>query len=184
LLGKGANYPSEAVFKEIGDKASLFSLHRCAMSGSTAPAVSWGREDCATFASQRAIRVGVVGLGGVSEAQIKVYLTLLRRFGELPMSNLSKPGTWKKEKSPFKYFSWFDGSLVLQFVDCMTGPKASEWAEFQAHRRLWAIIGILHVPSCAPGSMAGIEEEFKVRAAPFTIKLQWQLVAHHVNNRW
>lgn len=47
------------------------------------------------------------------------------------MANLSKPGTWKKEKSPFKYFSWFDGSIVLHFLDRSNNVKASEWQDFQ-----------------------------------------------------
>ena len=81
-----------------------------------------------SFASHRYLRIAVVPLGGIPEARFQAYLQLLRRFTELPIANLSKPGTWKKEKSPFKYFSWFDGTLLLHFLDrSASALRPSEW---------------------------------------------------------
>ena len=104
----------------------------------------------------------------------QVYLGLLRRFSDVPIANLSKPGTWKKEKSPFKYFSWFDGSIVLQFLDRSIPLQPSEWQDFQAHRRIWAVIGVLHVPSCDPGALASVEAEFQVS------RVEWRSKSLHV----
>jgi len=91
-------------------------------------------EDTHSFDAQRSLRVAVVPLGGVADDVFKRYFSLLRKTTEFPMGNLSKPGTWKKEKCPFKYFSWFDGSLMLEFVDRSRSTKNSEWEDFQVRR--------------------------------------------------
>lgn len=99
-------------------------------------------EEPTSFASHRRLRVAVVPLGGVPDARFRSYLSLLQRsFSELPMANLSKPGSWKKENSPFKYFSWFDGSLSLQYLDRAPPSSAAvpEWQDYQAFRRTWAV---------------------------------------------
>ena len=99
-------------------------------------------EEPTSFASHRRLRVAVVPLGGVPDARFRSYLSLLQRsFTELPMANLSKPGSWKKEKSPFKHFSWFDGSLLLQYLDRAppSSTAAPEWQDYQAFRRTWAV---------------------------------------------
>lgn len=99
-------------------------------------------EEPNSFAAHRQLRVAVVPLGGVPGARFRVYLSLLRRsFHELPMANLSKPGSWKKESSPFKHFSWFDGNLLLQYLDRAppSTSASSEWQDFQAFRRTWAV---------------------------------------------
>ncbi len=126
-------------------------------------------EEVTAFFAHRQLRVAVVPLGGLPDARFRTYLSLLRRFTELPMANLSKPGSWKKEKSPFKHFSWFDGSLLLQYLDRAPGlaVRPSEWQDFQAFRRTWAVIGVVHLPSCAPGAVRGIEAEFQERLKGF-----------------
>lgn len=88
-------------------------------------------EETTTFDAQRALRVAVVPLGGIAQEEFQRYFALLRKCSDIPMANLSKPGTWKKEKCPFKYFSWFDGSLRLQFVDRSQEIKPSEWEDYQ-----------------------------------------------------
>lgn len=128
------------------------------------------QDEPTSFAAHRGVRVAVVALGGIPEARFRTYFTLLKRFTDLPLANLSKPGSWKKEKSPFKYFSWFDGALSMQYVDRSASaalaaagrPSSSEWQDYQAHRRIWAVVGIVHIPSCAPGALKSIEQEFQV----------------------
>lgn len=127
-------------------------------------------EEPTSFASHRRLRVAVVPLGGVPDKRFRSYLSLLQRsFSVLPMANLSKPGSWRKEDSPFKYFSWFDGSLSLQYLDRAPplSAAAPEWQDYQAFRRTWAVIGIVHLPSCAPGVIDGIEGEFQERLRDF-----------------
>lgn len=99
-------------------------------------------EEPTSFASHRRLRVAVVPLGGVPDKRFRSYLSLLQRsFSVLPMANLSKPGSWRKEDSPFKYFSWFDGSLSLQYLDRAPplSAAAPEWQDYQAFRRTWAV---------------------------------------------
>jgi hypothetical protein len=128
-----------------------------------------------SFAAHRSLRVAVVPLGGIPPARFQQYLGLLRRFPELPMANLSKPGSWRKEKSPWKHFSWFEGSLLLRYDDHWPPSEESggglgalarpgpEWQDFQAHRRTWAVLGVVHIPSCTPGALRAIQAEFQVR---------------------
>ncbi len=132
-----------------------------------------------SFAAHRSLRVAVVPLGGIPPARFQQYLGLLRRFPELPMANLSKPGSWRKEKSPWKHFSWFEGSLLLRYDDHWPPSEAgssggggalsalarpgAEWQDFQAHRRTWAVLGVVHIPSCTPAALRSIQAEFQVR---------------------
>jgi hypothetical protein len=121
--------------------------------------------------------VAVVPLGGIPPGRFLQYLALLRRFLELPMANLSKPGSWRKEKSPWKHFSWFEGSLLLRYDD-QQPPRQTEagagaglgalarpgpeWQDYQAHRRTWAVVGVVHIPSCTPAVLKGVQAEFQV----------------------
>lgn len=134
-----------------------------------------------SFAAHRGVRVAVVPLGGILPVRFQQYLALLRRFPELPMANLSKPGSWRKEKSPWKHFSWFEGYLLLRYDDQPSPqqqPPAAEaggaglgalarpgleWQDYQAHRRTWAVVGVVHIPSCTPAVLKGVQAEFQVR---------------------
>jgi hypothetical protein len=145
------------------------------------PPIGGGEDDPApannSFAAHRSVRVAVVPLGGIPPARFQQYLGLLRRFPELSVANLSKPGSWRKEKSPWKHFSWFEGSLMLRYEDhwlrseegdadaglgalARPGP---EWQDYQAHRRTWAVVGIVHIPSCTPAALRAIQADFQVR---------------------
>lgn len=134
-----------------------------------------------SFAAHRSLRVAVVPLGGTPPARFQQYLGLLRRFPELPMASLSMPGSWRKEASPWRHFSWFEGSLLLRYEDGGGSSGASgggssggggdlgalarqgqEWQGFQAHRRTWAVLGIVHIPSCTAASLKGVQAEFQV----------------------
>jgi hypothetical protein len=112
--------------------------------------MDWHREECTSFSSQRQIRIAAVPLGHVPPAVFERYFKILQNVSEIPMANLSKPGTWKKEKSPFKYFSWFDGSIVLHFLDRSQNVRPSEWQEYQASAHTPAVYKTLKVRLTRP----------------------------------
>jgi hypothetical protein len=102
---------------------------------------------------------------GISETHFKLYLNLLRRFSEIQMPNLTMPGNWRKDKSPYKYFDWYEGSVMLHFVDrsMPSAVKAPESLEYQASKRVWAVIGLLHYPTCPKDAIAAVDQELQVK---------------------
>lgn len=122
-----------------------------------------GQDEGSTFGSNRSVRVAVVPLGEApgSEEYFLTYHGMLLNFTEISVADLSRPGDWKAAESPFKYFSWHQGSLKFSFIDRSHNSIAGEWDDFQAHRRIWGVIGILFYPLCPSDRLRTLEADWK-----------------------
>ncbi|XP_010244786.1 PREDICTED: trafficking protein particle complex II-specific subunit 120 homolog isoform X2 [Nelumbo nucifera] len=90
------------------------------------------------------IRIAVLPIGPVPQAQLRDYLSMLVRHRKVELSAISSFYT-EHQKSPFAHQPWDTGSLRFKFM--VGGSPPSPWADFQSNRKIHAVIGLCHCPS-------------------------------------
>jgi hypothetical protein len=100
-----------------------------------------------TLESHSAIKVVLLPVGNISSARFNQFAELIRSYSMLPIQNLTRPGGYSHERSPFKEFSWENGALYFHFCDS-PDQMQSNWEDFQGHKRTLAAIGICDCPNC------------------------------------
>jgi Transport protein Trs120 or TRAPPC9, TRAPP II complex subunit len=125
--------------------------------------------------SHAQVQVLLVPLGGIPKVIFERYCAMFKQIGTVPMQELTAPGEWTRQNCPFRHFSWTQGSFRFQFVrEGTTDGGLSEWGDIQAHRRVYAVLGIVHEPSCTPNEdgsagqdLALLQSELALAAAPY-----------------
>lgn len=94
----------------------------------------------------RVIRIAVLPTGGQIPADtLRYYISMLSQFNSVDLSSISSFYV-EHQKSPFAHQPWDSGSLLFKFV--IGGESASAWEDFQSNRKILAVVGICHCPSC------------------------------------
>ncbi|XP_010265703.1 PREDICTED: trafficking protein particle complex II-specific subunit 120 homolog [Nelumbo nucifera] len=90
------------------------------------------------------LRIAVLPIGTVPQAQLRDYVSMLVRHRKVELSAISSFYT-EHQKSPFANQPWDTGSLRFKFM--VGGSPPSPWEDFQSNRKILAVIGICHCPS-------------------------------------
>ncbi|OVA11580.1 TRAPP II complex [Macleaya cordata] len=93
------------------------------------------------------IRIAVVPIGRIPQAELREYVSMLVRHSRVELSAISSFYT-EHQKSPFAHQPWDTGSLRLKFI-IGGGIGGSPWEDFQSNRKILAVIGLCHCP-CSP----------------------------------
>jgi len=109
------------------------------------------------------VRILLVPVGGISPELFDRYCCLFESTSTLAISTLTQPDHWAASRSPFKHFTWQDGALKIRWLRntetasarsgtgsgsaCSSGGSLGQWANFAAHKQVFSVIGILHVPT-------------------------------------
>ncbi|KAG5190654.1 hypothetical protein JKP88DRAFT_298339 [Tribonema minus] len=128
-----------------------------------------------TLASHSKVQVLLVPLGGIPKDVYDRYCSLFKRLSAVPMQDLTAPGDWTRQNCPFRHFSWTEGAFHFHFVeDGTTDGGLSEWGDYQAHRRVYVALGIVHEPSCRRGDgdkigadLSLLQAELALAVAPY-----------------
>ncbi|KAG0456664.1 hypothetical protein HPP92_024544 [Vanilla planifolia] len=90
------------------------------------------------------IRIAVIPVG-VSMPQhiLREYVSMLSQYTRIDLASI---GSFYSEhqKSPFANQPWESGSLRFKYI--VGGAPASPWEDFQAYRKILAVIGVCHCP--------------------------------------
>lgn len=115
-----------------------------------------------SFEDDACVRLLLVPVGGISPAQFDAYCSIFENATSIPLAGITRPPNWSATRSPFKSFTWFGGSLKVRWTRApapdpgWTGDfgainsaanKPSLWQDFQAHRRIFGVVGVLHHPT-------------------------------------
>lgn len=91
------------------------------------------------------IRVAVLPIGGpIPHQRLREYVSMLSRHTRIDLSSISS-FYFEHQKSPFTHQPWESGSLRFKYV--VGGAPPSPWEDFQAHRKILAVIGFCHCPN-------------------------------------
>ncbi|KAI3683970.1 hypothetical protein L1987_84487 [Smallanthus sonchifolius] len=90
------------------------------------------------------IRIIVIPIGTIHPSHFRKYVAMLGRHRNVELSAISSFYT-KHKKSPFPQQPWDSGNLRFKYVIGESPP--SPWEDFQAYRKIHAVIGICHCPS-------------------------------------
>ncbi|KAI3826027.1 hypothetical protein L1987_00068 [Smallanthus sonchifolius] len=90
------------------------------------------------------IRIIVIPIGTIHPSHFRKYVAMLSRHRNVELSAISSFYT-KHKKSPFPQQPWDSGNLRFKYVIGESPP--SPWEDFQAYRKIHAVIGICHCPS-------------------------------------
>jgi hypothetical protein len=101
-----------------------------------------------TLESHSAIKVVLLPVGDISSSRFNQFAELIRSYSMLPIQNLTRPGGYSHERSPFKEFSWENGALYFNFCDSPEEMR-THWEDFHGHKRTLAAIGICDCPNCS-----------------------------------
>ncbi|XP_076957644.1 trafficking protein particle complex II-specific subunit 120 homolog isoform X2 [Bidens hawaiensis] len=95
-------------------------------------------ETCST------IRIVVIPIGPITPPHFRKYVAMLAQHRTVDLAAISSFYTARK-KSPFSQQPWDSGTLRFKYVIGESPP--SPWEDFQAYRKIHAVIGICHCPS-------------------------------------
>ena len=147
-----------------------------------------------TFPHNAAMQILLVPLGGISPEHFDGYCSLFESVTTLPLSGMTHPGRWSQKHSPFRHFDWFSSANGLQFRwirftaaqssfsaiagsasggggsgsgsgTSLDAPQADPWRDFQAHRRIYGAVGVLHFPSFAGAGLSEHHARAQMEAA-------------------
>ena len=139
-----------------------------------------------TFPQSAAMRILLVPLGGLEDqnpALFDRYCALFDTVPTLPLSGMTSPGRWSQKHSPFRHFNWLSSTNALQFrwvrfrksksgateggrgAAALRGGQADPWRDFQAHRRIYGAVGVLHYPSFAAAGLSEADARAEMEAA-------------------
>ncbi|CAM9814612.1 unnamed protein product, partial [Chrysoparadoxa australica] len=110
-----------------------------------------------SFVSHSEVQVLLLPLGDIPVAKFSYYCGVLK---QLNVVRPSQPSGWSRQSSPLRHFSWDEGSFKFHFIDTdTTDGGLSDWGDYQAHRRILGVIGIVHAPSCMGYDFPSLEKE-------------------------
>ncbi|XP_028548726.1 trafficking protein particle complex II-specific subunit 120 homolog [Dendrobium catenatum] len=91
------------------------------------------------------IRIAVLPIGGpIPHQRVREYVSMLSRHTRIDLSSISSFYS-EHQKSPFTHQPWESGSLRFKYM--VGGAPPSPWEDFQAHRKILAVIGLCHCPA-------------------------------------
>ncbi|XP_020576214.1 trafficking protein particle complex II-specific subunit 120 homolog isoform X2 [Phalaenopsis equestris] len=91
------------------------------------------------------IRIAVIPVGGsIPHQWLREYVSMLSRHTRIDLSSISSFYS-EHQKSPFTHQPWESGSLLFKYM--VGGAPPSPWEDFQAHRKILAVIGLCHCPA-------------------------------------
>jgi hypothetical protein len=83
------------------------------------------------------IQVVLIPVGGISPSRFTEFSKKITEYSIIPLQNLTRPGGYSHERSPFKEFSWDNGALYFNFCDNPEEVRNS-WEDYQV--RLWSAV--------------------------------------------
>ncbi|KAK8958426.1 hypothetical protein KSP40_PGU002955 [Platanthera guangdongensis] len=91
------------------------------------------------------IRIAVIPVGGaIPHRRLREYVSMLARHTRIDLSSISSFYS-EHQKSPFTHQPWESSSLRFKYM--VGGAPPSPWEDFQAHRKILAVIGLCHCPA-------------------------------------
>ncbi|RZC48701.1 hypothetical protein C5167_017127 [Papaver somniferum] len=116
------------------------------------------------------IRIAVVPIGKIPQAELREYISMLFRHSKVELSAISSFYT-EHQKSPFSHQPWDNGSLRFKFVigGAAGGVVGSPWEDFQSNRKILAVIGLCHCPSSPDLNL--VSEQFSATCKGYTSAL-------------
>lgn len=91
------------------------------------------------------IRIAVIPVGGpIPHHRLREYVSMLTRHTRIDLSSISSFYS-EHQKSPFTHQPWESSSLRFKYM--VGGSPPSPWEDFQAHRKILAVIGLCHCPA-------------------------------------
>ncbi|KAJ6406177.1 hypothetical protein OIU84_009826 [Salix udensis] len=100
------------------------------------------------------IRIAILPIGEIPHQTLRDYYSIFHHHHPIPLSSISSFYT-EEQKSPFTSLPWDTGSLRFKFI--LGGSPPSPWEDFQANRKILAVIGVFHCP-LSPDLDSVIEE--------------------------
>ncbi|KAG0465726.1 hypothetical protein HPP92_019890 [Vanilla planifolia] len=119
------------------------------------------------------IRIAVLPVGGpIPHSRLREYLSMLARHTRIDLSSISSFYS-EQQKSPFTHQPWESGSLRFKYM--VGGGPPSPWEDFQAHRKILAVIGLCHCP--ASPDLDLVIDQFAIVSKGYTSALAKRLFA-------
>lgn len=100
----------------------------------------------------------------------------------VPYSNLTRPGDWRYDNTPFKFFHWGHGCQRLHVFDgrpeysrmahdrVINHALTRDWIDFCPSRRTSAVIGVLNLRDCVDqASLHRAEEELQTWSRRYSV---------------
>ncbi|CAG9466654.1 unnamed protein product [Pedinophyceae sp. YPF-701] len=109
--------------------------------------------------------VAVIPIGGTTDEEFAKYFKLISQHGIVPLSSC-RSFYHEESKSPFTALRWDVGHVRYRFLRGPIARETSIWRDLHAHQRVWAVLGIVHCPSC-PGGLEAALERFEAIVGTF-----------------
>mmetsp|Transcript_8846 Transcript_8846/g.27406 ORF Transcript_8846/g.27406 Transcript_8846/m.27406 type:complete len:1069 (+) Transcript_8846:178-3384(+) len=112
------------------------------------------------FDVARQLRVTLVPVGDISPSKFKQYASFIQSSFEcVDLFSITRPTRKPSAPSPFKYQSWQTGKIYMNMVAQRVHDQSNnDWQEFQLHRKVLGVIGIIDCSTYTDLSVG--EQEF------------------------
>jgi hypothetical protein len=99
------------------------------------------------FPENSEILVYIMPLGNITLDLYEDYVSMLQRSCSIPLSNLTRPGGYSAELSPFRSLSWDSSQSIIYRFEDTTKTSSIPFEDVHACNRPLGLIGICHCPS-------------------------------------
>ena len=108
-----------------------------------------------SVAGLAAVRIVVVPCGAMEDRAFQTYLAALRSFSRVQLFNMTPPTS--EVPAQFRHQDWQTGRMAFNFVTAEEAAVPNDWEDFQAHRRVMGVVGLIHCRQCKDLRLAHAE---------------------------